>query len=265
MAITAQAIVERIQQKLASSWKDPSGDSIVAGKGDIEVKGIVTTFSPSLEVLRKAVSSGKNMIISRESPYWQRPPVAGRGRGLTPMDNDPFYKMKSEYIASNNLVVYRFFDNWNARQPDGQLIGLAKALGWDKNYKPSGGIPWGTNNGFFEIPPATLKVTAQNIKKTLKMRSIRCGGDPDITVHKAALSHGLYYLPDMRKLLAEPGVDVVIVGEPQWENEISLYNFDLHAAGIKKGYIVLGHEVSEEPGAGEIATWLKSFVKEVPE
>jgi hypothetical protein len=64
------------------------------------------------------------------------------------------------------------------------------------------------------------------------MKSIRCGGDPDITVHKAALSHGMYHLPDLRQLLAEPGVDLVVLGEPQWENELSLYNFDLHAAGI---------------------------------
>ena len=32
----------------------------------------MTTFAPSLEVLRKAVAAGKNMIISRESPFWAR-------------------------------------------------------------------------------------------------------------------------------------------------------------------------------------------------
>ena len=266
MAITAQAIVERMQQKIGAGWKNPSVDTFLAGRPDGEVKGIVTTFAPSIEVLRKAVAGGKNLIISRESPYWARParPGAGAGRGAPSTDNDPIYRIKRDYIAANNLVVYRFFENWNARQPDAQLQGLAKALGWEKYYKPSGGVPWGTNNGFFEIPPATLKATAQGIKKTLKMKSIRCGGDPDITVHKAALSHGMYYLPDMRKLLAEPGVDLVVVGEPQWENELSLYNFDLHAAGIKKGMIVLGQQVSEEPGSGEMATWLKSFVSEVP-
>jgi hypothetical protein len=81
---------------------------------------------------------------------------------------------------------------------------------------------------------------------------------------QAALSHGMYHLPDLRQLLAEPGVDLVVLGEPQWENELSLYNFDLHAAGIKKGMIVLGQEVSEEPGSGEMAAWLRTFVNEVP-
>jgi hypothetical protein len=180
------------------------------------------------------------------------------------MENDALYRMKRDFILTNNLVIYRFFDNWNARQPDAQLQGLAKALGWEKYYRPSGGVPWGANNGFFEIPPTTLKATAQAIKKRLRMKSIRCGGDPDILVHKAGLSHGMYYLPDLRQLLAEPGVDLVVLGEPQWENELSLYNFDLRAAGIKKGMIVLGQEVSEEPGSGEMAAWLKTFVSEVP-
>jgi hypothetical protein len=149
-----------------------------------------------------------------------------------------------DYIASNNLILYRFFDNWNTRQPDAQLQGLASALGWKKYYKPSGGQPCATNNGFFAIPPSTLKETAQSIKRTLKMKSIRVGGDPDIRVTKAALSHGLYWLADLQKLLAEPGVDLLVVGEPQWENELSLYNFDLQAAGERKGMIVLGQQVS---------------------
>jgi hypothetical protein len=170
MAITAQAIVERIRQKLGSGWKDPSVDTFLAGNRDSEVKGIVTTYAPSLEVLRKAVAGGKNMIIGRESPFWARgtAPGAGRGRGPVSMDRDPTFRMKRDYIAANNLIVYRFFDNWNKRQPDAQLQGLAKALGWENYYKPSAGEPWATNNGFFAIPPATLKATAQSIKKTLK-------------------------------------------------------------------------------------------------
>jgi putative NIF3 family GTP cyclohydrolase 1 type 2 len=282
MAITAQSIVDRIQQETGPGWKKTSVDMFLAGTPDSEVKGIVTTFAPSLEVLRKAVASGKNLIISRESPFWARDPAqiragtggtgprtappeaGGAGRGPASMEKDPVYRMKRDYIAANNLIVYRLFENWNARRPDPQLQGLAKALGWDKYYKPSGGQPWETNNGLFAIPVTTLKQTAQNIKKTLKMKSIRVGGDPDIRVTKAALWHGMYWIADLQRMLAEPGVDLIVVGEPQWENELSLYNFDLHAAGIKKGMIVLGQDVSEEPGCGEMATWLKSFINEVP-
>ena len=34
--------------------------------------------------------------------------------------------------------------------------------------------------------------------------------------------------------------------------------------GQKKGLIVIGLEASEEPGCGEVAAWLKSFISEVP-
>jgi putative NIF3 family GTP cyclohydrolase 1 type 2 len=125
-------------------------------------------------------------------------------------------------------------------------------------------VPWATNNGFFVLPPATLKATAQNIKNTLKMKSIRIGGDPNIQVTKVGLSHGMYWIADLQKLLAEPGVDLIVMGEPQWENELAQYSFDLADSGAKKGLICLGQEVSEDPGCGEMAAWLKTFVSEVP-
>jgi hypothetical protein len=154
MAISAQSVVDRIRQELGTGWQDSPVDTFLAG-----------------------------------SPADTRPPESGgAGGGPASMEDDPAYKVQRDYIAANRLVVYRLFDDWNARQPDPQLQGLAKALGWEKYYKPLGGLPWATGNGFFEIPPATLKQTAQNLKSTLKAKSLRVGGDPDIRVNKAALN-----------------------------------------------------------------------------
>ena len=275
MAITAQGIVDQIQQKMGPGWKDSAVDTFMAGKPDTQVTGIVTTFAPSLEVLEKSVASGKNLIISRESPFWMRSGAPGGGAGQAPNglgqgnahkvpENDSTYRAKLDYIAAHNLVVYRLFANWNARQPDAQLQGLAKALGWEKYYKPSGGQPWASDNGFFVLPPATIKATAENIKKTLKIKSIRIGGSPDTVVSKVALFPGLYWLNDVQKLMAEPGVKLLVAGEPKWENEFGPYIFDTADAGMGTGQIMIGEEVSEEPGCGEMATWLKSFITAVP-
>jgi putative NIF3 family GTP cyclohydrolase 1 type 2 len=272
---TAQAIVDGIQQKLGSGWKDTPVDAFRAGNKDVEVKGIATTFAPSLEVLEKAVAAGTNMIISRESPFWMRSNAPGGGAGQPPNglgggnahkvpDDDPTYRAKLDYITSHNLVVYQLFANWNARQPNAQLQGLAEALGWEKYYKPSAGQPWSSYSGYFVLPPATLKATAENIKKTLKMKSIRIGGNPDTMIRKAVVFPGLYWLNDVQKLMADPDVNLLVAGEPKWENEIGPYIFDMADAGQNKGQIMLGEEVSEEPGCGEMATWLKSFVSEVP-
>ena len=266
MALTAQAIVDRMKKSLGAGWKSPSHDTFIAGSRDTDIKGVATTFAPSVEVLKKAVASGKNLIVCRESPYWSRP--TGLGLGAAPsvgmLENDPVYRWKRDYIAANNLVVYRFFQSWDARVPDGQLQGLAKALGWESKYKPSGGQPWATGNGFFALTPTTLRQAAVDIKKTLKTRSIRVGGDPAVRVSKAAVWPGICTVGNLQKMLAEPGVDLVVMGEPEWEIYAGQYNFDLEAAGIKKGIVYIGQEASEEPGAGEMATWLKSLVSEVP-
>ncbi|MCX6627751.1 MAG: Nif3-like dinuclear metal center hexameric protein [Candidatus Solibacter sp.] len=262
MAISAQQVVDRIQQQIGPAWKSQSVDIFHAGDKVGEVTGIVTTFAPSLEVLRRAVEAKKNMIVSREAPFWARgaAPGAGRGRGggggrgptQESMDKDPTYRFKRDFIAANNLVLYRLFDNWNARRQDGQLLGLARALGWEKNYKPSGGEPWARGNGFFSLPPATLKETAAGIKKTLKMKSIRIVGDPNTRVTKAALSHGMYQVADLEKHLG---------GKDEVKDEAA---DKAVSSGQKKGLIVLGSEVSEEPGCGEMANWLKTFIKDVP-
>jgi putative NIF3 family GTP cyclohydrolase 1 type 2 len=275
MSITAQEIVGRIQQKLGPGWKDTPVDVIMAGKPDTAVTGVVTTFAPSMEVLKKAVAAKQNMIISRESPFWFRSAVAGGGAGRPPdgtgpgnerkmPPRDPVFQTKQDYIAANNLVVYRLYANWNAQAEDMQLKGLAKALGWEKYYKPSGGQPWAYDNGFFEVPPATLKDTALHLKKKLNIKSIRVGGSPTTMVRKVAVYPGTYWLNDLEKIFAEPNVDVLIAGEPKWENELAPYIFDQADNGQNKGMIMLGEEVSQDPGCGEMATWLKSFIADVP-
>ena len=64
-----------------------------------------------------------------------------------------------------------------------------------------------------------------------------------------------------------PDVDVVVSGELQ-ETDGSLdspeYVLDAVSLGIAKGWIMLGHAVSEEQGMLEMAQWVKSFTPEVP-
>jgi putative NIF3 family GTP cyclohydrolase 1 type 2 len=283
MAITAQQVVSRVQQQIGAGWKNPSVDTFLAGSPDTNVTGVVTTFAPGIDVMRKAVAAGRNMIISREAPFWARNTAGGRGGGGggraggrggsgggragagagNGPEPTPTEKFKRDYIAANNLVVWRFFDNWNARPQDGQLLALARTLGWEKSYKPSGGQPWATDNGYFALAPTTLKDAATSIKKSLKTKSIRIVGDPATKVTKAALSHGMYFVPDIEKHLTEPGVDLFVIGEPvEWE--AMPYFADLVSSGQKKGMIIMGQEASEEPGSGEVASWLKTFINEVP-
>ena len=266
MAITAQDVFDRMKWNIGSDIRDWSRDTFLAGKPATPVTGIVTTFAPNLDVLRAGVASGKNMFVVRESPFWARPPgQGGQVPSQAELERSATYRMKRDFIAANNVVVLRLHENWQARVPDGQLVGFANALRWDRYYKPAAGMrPWARENGFFQIPASTLKATAQYIKKTLGIRSIRVAGNPDQPVSRPALWHGLGGIPEAQRLYAQPGVDLIVMGEPTWEFYPGSYALDMQAAGINKAMIFAGHEASEEPGSGEVATWLKSFVSEVP-
>jgi putative NIF3 family GTP cyclohydrolase 1 type 2 len=292
MAITAQTVVDRIRRQCGVGWRDGDIDAFVAGKADTEVKGIAVSYAPSLEVLHKAVAAGRNMVISLESPFWARPASMASG-GTSPtglqegppgyrpppapggappsdppppnLEGDSLFREKRDYIAANNLVIYRFNQNWNARQPNPQLGALVKALGWEKAYRPAQGVPWAARGAaFIDFPPVTLKAMAQDLKARLKMGSIRIIGEADTRVSRAAVKPGIALLVDLERYYAEPGVNLVIMGEPIWENEGMQYVTDIVAAGQKKGLILLGQEVSQEPGCGEMAAWLKTFVSEAP-
>ena len=71
--ITAQQLLERIQKNVGVPWQsqrsDGFSDGVLVGSAEITVPGIVTSFTPILEVLRRAVASGKNTVICRESLF----------------------------------------------------------------------------------------------------------------------------------------------------------------------------------------------------
>jgi hypothetical protein len=62
-------------------------------------------------------------------------------------------------------------------------------------------------------------------------------------------------------------IDVVISGEQQETDgtfDSPEYVLDAAALGVAKGWIMLGHAISEEAGMLEMAQWLKSFTPELP-
>src|SRR5207247_6735189 len=104
---------------------------------ETELPGTQTTWTRPLDVLRRAVAAKRNMIVTRESPYWLHetatPEFSGSGNAPNreAFTKDPTYQFKRGFIEKNNLVIWRFYDNWNARAADGQMRALVAALGWE--------------------------------------------------------------------------------------------------------------------------------------
>ena len=254
--LTAQQVIERIKHQFGNAWQDSPADIFNAGSPDTVVTGIATSYTPSIEVLKKAVEAGKNLVITQQPAYYLETAEY--------LKDDPAFIYKKNFIDQNKLVIWRFFDNWNARPVDGQLLGLAKALGWDKYHiHTGGGETYAKENKYFNLPESTLKDKVTEFKRKLNIPGIRVIGDPATRIRKAALSHGMFKLSELQEFLKEPDVDLIVIAEAiEWES-CEYFRDILTWKGKNKAMVLIGREASEDPGYGEVALWLKKFIPEV--
>lgn len=260
--LSVGALAQRLSKQFGSSWH--ADEALGFGTASTPVTGIAVTWTPTLDVLRRAAAKRQNLVLSLEPPFWNGKATEGRPVGMAELAPDPTYKFKQAYLEQNRLSVLNVRDGWTGRSEDGQLRGLARALGWEKYYRARAGMaPWARDNNGFLLPASRFGDLAKGVKQQLQAHTIRCIGDPAIQVAKVALTHGYFLVSDLGRVLEDPAVDVVICGEAcEWE--AAPYFMDLIASGQKKGMILLGSQVSSEPGCGELATWVRGFVSEVP-
>jgi putative NIF3 family GTP cyclohydrolase 1 type 2 len=247
--MTASEVIESIKKNLGIPWNDKSyRDTFKVGNPQAEVKGIATTFIATLDLLQRANTAGKNLVITHEPTFWSDTDA------VQDLANDPIFRFKTDFCNKNDMVVWRFHDHIHARRPDLIWVGLARALGWsDKESDP--------RRHHYTIPTTTLGLLAADVKRHLNIRTLRVVGDPNAKVSTIALGVG-YNIPRF-----SPDVDVVMGGEnPEAGGAFddTEYVLDAAALGKNKGQIILGHTISEEPGMEDCANWLKTFLPNIP-
>ena len=247
--LTAGAAWIRIQRRYAAAPPADTVDTLKGGDPATPVTGIATTFLDTMDVLREAVRRGDNLIITHEPTFYNH-------RDETDFfTDDPVYKEKRAFIEQHHLVVYRLHDQIHA-DPAGDhiLAGVYQALGWEKYPRASG--PEG--EFFVTIPPTTLEQLARSLQVKLHIETMRVAGDPKLAVTHVALAPGAAGMHGHVLALRRPDVDLVIAGEAsEWETVE--YVRDAVAQGRRKGLILLGHQVSEEPGMEQCATELRAL------
>jgi putative NIF3 family GTP cyclohydrolase 1 type 2 len=244
---TARQIVQRIQAALADAgiaWRTETVDTFKIGDPDRPVTGIATTFMATFDAVRRVAAAGANFVISHEPTFYNHQDVT------TTLADDPAYQAKVAFIDAHRVVVFRFHDHWHARRPDAMRMALLRTFGWP--LSPTGPI---------DLPPTTLGALAADIQGRLRDRALRVVGDPATPVRRVTLSVG-YGNPQL-----SDSVDVVVTGESQeadsaWDN--ASYVRDASSTHRPKGLILLGHERSEGLGMDACATWLRTFITEVP-
>lgn len=249
--MTAGEVIDRIKKNLGVPWRDATyRDTFKFGGPDTTVRGIATSAFVTMEVIEKAAAAGLNMIIPHEVTYWNdRDDVAV-------VNADPLYQAKVDLMRRHDIVVFRIHDHMHAQRPDFTYVGSARAVGLDSRYETAPG------SHRFVIPETTIGALAASVKQHTGARAPRVVGDPEARVSRIQLGVG-YASP----MLNNPDVDVIISGEQQESDgafDSPAYALDAMAAGIAKGWIMLGHVVSEEAGMLEMAEWIKGFVPEVP-
>jgi putative NIF3 family GTP cyclohydrolase 1 type 2 len=253
--LTAGEIIGRIKANVGIPWREKTVDNIIAGSTETPVKGIATMMMATLEMVRRAAESGKNMVITHESTFFSH---QDNTAGYL---NDPTYLNKVDFLKKNDIVVFHFHDHWHGHRPDGINAGMARELGWEKNADPQ-------NPRLYVFPATPLSRFAGDIQKRLHARTMRVVGDPNLPVRRVMAFWGSFGAnggegPFTSMMFARPEIDVLMVGEAR-EWELVEFVQDSIASGQKKALIIIGHMMSEQSGMKYCAEWLKSFITEIP-
>src|SRR5688572_25504339 len=157
-------------------------------------------------------------------------------------------------MRKSNIVVFRLHDHMHAQRPDFTYVGSARDLGLDPGSETLPG------SHRFIIPQTTLGALAAEVKRHTGSRALRVVGDPNARVSRVQLGVG-----SATPAVNNTSIDVVISGEQQEVDAVfdsPEYVLDAAMIGVPKGWIMLGHAVSEEAGMLEMAQWVKRLVPE---
>jgi putative NIF3 family GTP cyclohydrolase 1 type 2 len=247
---TAADIIARIKQKAGVEQPSPTVDTFKAGDPQTRVKGIAVTMMATLDVLKRAVTAGDNLIITHEPTFYSHRDTLG----VLENEKDSVFAEKQRFIREHGLVIWRFHDTPHTMKPDMIADGIVHALGWDSvRRKPN----------VFVLPPTALGLIGTTAASKLGARAVRISGDPAARVSKIVMTYGFPGFATNRHLIQSERPDAVIIGEDhEWET--IEYVADAINEGRIKGMIVLGHIASEQAGMNQAAIWMRGFIPEVP-
>ncbi len=244
---SAQVIINNIQQTAGIVWPKKTVDTFIVGNPNTKITGIATTQTATMDVLKKAVISGLNLIITHEPTFYNH---------LDDLkDLNGIQETKLKFIRKNDLVVWRFHDAWHTMKPDGIMTGMVQKLGWEGNQV-------GDQPGFFEFDKMTLSEFVSQLQKH-SPTSIRVIGKPQMNFTRVAALWGATSSDLQMEILERSDVEVLVIGETR-EWETVEYVRDASSMGRTKALIILGHVNSEEAGMKYCAEWLKEFIFNTP-
>jgi len=252
--VNVREVVEVILGLNGERRIEPTCDQLIEGDWDIKVTGVVTTFMATVDVIRRAIETGCNLIITHEPTYFT---------GLDNPDwlaDDPIYHRKKALIDENRISVWRYHDHMHSGNEDLIYAGLLKDLGWKPYLNTE--LP---HPHCYTIPPMSVADLVVFFKEKLGMKVVRVVGRVDMECRRVGIlvGGGSLGLGDEKMpaaLMNDQQLEVMICGEiTEWT--LSAYVRDAAALGFNKAMIIVGHERSEGPGMKDLASVLQPLLK----
>lgn len=248
-SMTIQQVIDLILKSIPNAPFSQTVDTIKSGDANQPVKGIVTTMFATDEVIEKTAKLGANFIIAHEPTFYNH------ADDTASLENDEVYKFKRDLLKKHDITVWRFHDYIHSHKPDGVIMGVLQALGWQNYFNPD-------KPHLLTIPAISLEHIITLLKNKLGIPHIKMIGDLSAKCARIVLAPGAAGGPRQMAALRAEKPDLFICGElNEWET--SEYVRDLRYMGGKTALVVLGHIVSEEPGLQWLAGWLQPQIPDI--
>jgi putative NIF3 family GTP cyclohydrolase 1 type 2 len=262
--LTGWAVEQMLWAELDHPLSTAMYEGQCAGKNQSVVRGVVVCYTPTLDVLRRAAAEHKNLIISREHPFYLHGGVYYEycTRGLeAAWKDDPVVQAKRDLIDANKLMVYRFGSAWDNFRPQARSAALARAMGLTPITPQANARSRGV---ICDLPQTALTSLAQTAADRLKAPVPRIVGDLKAAVTRVAVFAGS---ADTKRaladLIADPKIDGIITGAGGVIDEVDgaiSYFQDVIASGRNIAMLAVGYGPSEDPGMEDFARWLRTVL-----
>lgn len=246
-ALTVKQVIDIILKEIPSAPFAKTVDKLRSGSMEQEVRGIVTTMFPTIEVIEKTAKAGANFIIAHETPFYNNDDETEW------LQQDDAYRYKVELLNKHKIALWRFHDYWHAHNPDGIAMGNLIKLGWEKYYDTN-------NKRILTLPkPIPLKSIVALTKEKLGISTVRLVGDLSQNCRTIYLAFGYHDSKRQIAAIQQYKPDLILSGETrEWETVERVR--DGLMMGQKTSLLVLSHAVSEEAGMEYAAKWLQPKV-----
>ncbi|MBB5394686.1 Nif3-like dinuclear metal center hexameric protein [Mucilaginibacter sp. AK015] len=217
-------------------------DTLKSGEPGLIVTGIVTTMFATVEVIKEAAKLGANFIIAHEPTFYNH------RDDINWVNNNDLARQKQALLKAQHTTVWRCHDYIHSLKPDAMLYGAMKKLNWLPYFT--------TNTPTITIPQTSLAALVKHLKTSLGITHLRIIGDLNQYCSRVTYLPGAPGGQMQVSVAINQKPDVLIVGElSEWET--AEYIRDARLLGSKISLIILGHNMSEDPGMDYFVDWLQ--------